>query len=87
MLGILFCFLLSLADVIFFFHINFFKKELSGTLLVCQTFCIQIRGRSVRKLFAKVISRRQKSSLARKEIGLSLGDFPWPPCELNNCVF
>ena len=45
---------------------DFFKKIYSGTLSKCQMVWIQIRTGS--KLFAMVISRRPKSSLARKEV-------------------
>ena len=36
-------FLLPFADIIFFFQNKLLKKNLSGTLLVCQKFWIQIR--------------------------------------------
>ena len=52
---------------------NFFKKALSGILSECQTVWIQIRPDVLSsliwvQLFAKVISRRQKSPLAGKEL-------------------
>ena len=58
---------------LFFFLIYFFKKNLSGIPSECQTVWIQIRpdvssAWSGPKLFAKVISRQQKSPLAGKEL-------------------
>ena len=50
-----------------FFKINFFQKILSGTLSECQMVWIQIRT-FLPILFAKVINRRQKLSLATKEL-------------------
>ena len=55
--------LLSSAD---FFQNNILKKNLSGTLSHYQI-VKQFGFRLGSKLFAKVISRRQKSLLARKE--------------------
>ena len=64
--GILFMLLLSFVD---FFKNLLFQKILSGTLSECQMVWIHIcRSSTGSKLFAKVISRRQKWLPARKVI-------------------
>ena len=65
MLGNFSCFWCRLLT---FFKTNFFEKILSVTLSKCQTVWIHIRTDVLS--FAKVISRRQKSLLASKELNV-----------------
>ena len=61
------------------------KKKISETLSECQTFC---RSSSGSKLFTKVISRRQKLPLARKDLkAYPRTGFPLTPLHLERTKF
>ena len=69
---------------IFYLQSLHFEEHLSVIPRRVSNVLDQYQGRFVR---TKVNIRRQKSPLARKELWLSLADFPWPQWELNNFVF